>query len=286
MTHSHSLPTIGFIGAGHLSGAIIQGILNSEDGIFSAEQLIASCQNPDKAKARSTDWGIPVHSSNRAVIEAADYLILGVKPSQMKTVLDELAAYDLSDKIIITLAAAIDLAAYRRVLGDEVFLVRAMPNIAAAVQASLTGIYSDQELDHDIEHIIEDIFSSVGSIAWLDDETQIDGIIALSASGIAFYYRFMQAMQEAGERYGFEGDALMDIISLSSLGASSLLVQEDTEKAPSFTNLIEQIALKGGTTEAGLTVLNNSNFSNLIADAMQASVERSRALGEDITKDW
>lgn len=284
MAHAHSLPMIGFIGAGHLNGAIIKGILDNEDSIFGAEQLLVSCKDPAKAKARSEAFALPVHTDNRHVIKKADYLVLGVKPAQMQVLLQELAEYDLSEKTIITVAAAIDIASYRKILGDEVCIIRAMPNMAAAVQASLTGIYSDQELDEDCEHIIEDLFAGVGSIAWLDDETQIDGIIALSASGIAFYFRFMQAMREAGERYGFEGEELFDIISLSSLGASTLMV--DNPEGGKFSDWIEKIALKGGTTEAGLKQMDNSDFDRIIADAMQATVERSRAIGEELTKDW
>ena len=101
----------------------------------------------------------------RQLFKDCDYLSRGDKPRKMKAVLDELATYDLDDKDIVTLAAGIRIEHYRRILGDDAVFIRAMPNIAASHQASLTGVYSDSELDPEEEALINTIFSAIGETA-------------------------------------------------------------------------------------------------------------------------
>lgn len=276
---------IGFIGAGHMSRAIIDGLLTSDSGITPA-QIMASARSTSTANANHTQFGIATTTDNQSVCDFADYLIIGVKPQQMHELLLEISEYDLADKIIITLAAGIRLEDYRKILGDDITLVRTMPNIAAARQAALTGIYTDAELSEAEETTIDGIFSAIGSTAWLDDETQIDGITALSGSGIAYFYRLMQAMAKAGERYGFEADELYDIISLTALGASTLALESDNEKQTSFTDFVDKIAVKGGTTAEAINVFNQADIDAITEEAMQAVVNKSRALGDSLTEDW
>ena len=159
-----------------------------------------------------------------------------------------------------------------------------MPNVAASVQASLTGLYTEDELDEADEAIIEQIFSAVGSTAWLDDETQMDGFIALSGSGIAYFFRFMQAMMAAGESYGFEKDELYDIISLTALGAATLAMEE--EKNTDFSAFVKSIASPKGTTEQALAIFDRDNLDALVARAMDAVVSRSRTINDELTGDW
>lgn len=276
---------IGFIGAGHMSRAIIDGLLTSDSGITPA-QIMASARSTSTANANYTQFGIATTTDNQSVCDFADYLIIGVKPQQMHELLLEISEYDLADKILITLAAGIRLEDYRKILGDDITLVRTMPNIAAARQAALTGIYTDAELSEAEETTIDGIFSAIGSTAWLDDETQIDGITALSGSGIAYFYRLMQAMAKAGERYGFEADELYDIISLTALGASTLALESDNEKQTSFTDFVDKIAVKGGTTAGAINVFNQADIDAITEEAMQAVVNKSRALGDSLTEDW
>lgn len=277
--------TIGFLGAGHMSSAIIAGILADSAAGLCAEQLSATCKTPASAEKLARLHHIRVHQDNRKLVADSDYIILGVKPAQMKGVLEELAGYDLGDKILISIAAGIRIEHYRRILGENAVIIRAMPNVAAARQASLTGIYTDNRLSEEEEDIVESIFSAVGETAWLDDETQIDGITALSGSGIAYFFRLMQAMSDAGERYGFERDELYDIITLTAVGAGTLALDNDNTP-PEFADFCRTIAVSGGTTEQALNVFNQRGLDAMIDDAMNAVINRSRDIAEELTKDW
>ena len=277
--------TIGFLGAGHLGSAIISGMLADGANGFSAKHIHATCKSAASAAYLKQAHGINAHTDNRKLVADSDYIILGVKPVQMKAVLDELADCNLDDKIIITLAAGIRIEHYRRILGDDAIIIRAMPNVAASRQASLTGIYSDDDLDPSEEDLINAVFTAIGETAWLDDETQIDGITALSGSGIAYFFRLMQAMLDAGERYGFERDELYDIITWTAVGAGTLAL-DNNATPPEFADYCKQIAVPGGTTEAALNTFNNANIDRIVDDTMSAVVARSRAIADELTRDW
>ena len=277
--------TIGFLGAGHLGSAIISGMLADGTNGFSAKHIHATCKSAASAAYLKQAHGINAHTDNRKLVADSDYIILGVKPVQMKAVLDELANCNLDDKIIITLAAGIRIEHYRRILGDDAIIIRAMPNVAASRQASLTGIYSDDDLDPNEEDLINAVFTAIGETAWLDDETQIDGITALSGSGIAYFFRLMQAMLDAGERYGFERDELYDIITWTAVGAGTLALDND-HTPPEFADYCQKIAVTGGTTEAALAVFDRAKLDTIVDDAMTAVATRSRAIADELTKDW
>lgn len=276
-------PTIGFLGAGSMAAAIISGLLQPESG-FSPQNIIASTQSADSAKTIAKRFGIECRTDNRWLCENADCLILAVKPANMRAVLEEIREYPFNAHMVVSVAAGIASGAYRKLLGDDVLFVRAMPNVAAKAQASLTGLYSDDELDEEDEALVEHIFSAAGSTVWLDDETQMDGFIALSGSGIAYFYRFMQAMLQAGEAYGFEKDELYDIISLTALGAASLALEE--EEQTDFTAFLKRIASPKGTTEQALNVFAQDGLDALVGKAMDAVVTRSRAINDELTGDW
>lgn len=276
--------TIGFIGAGHMNQAIIDGLSGNESE-FEKAQLMISARSEESAASAARKFSIFATTDNDTLIEQADYLVLGVKPEQIHEVLVQMSAHELRDTVLITVAAGIRIAQYRKVLGERPTIVRTMPNIAAAHQAALTGIYCDRELDEETETVIETLFSAIGATAWLDDETQIDGITALSGSGIAYFFRFMEAMEKAAESYGFTPDECYDIITLTALGAATLAI-ENEEKPPSFSRFVEKIAVAGGTTADAIGVFEAHNIDKTVATAIGAAGRRARLLGDTLTKDW
>lgn len=277
--------TLGFLGGGHMARAIIAGLLADDNQTFTAKQIIATCHSDVSAQSVAQTYGIACRCDNRWLVEQADVIVLGVRPQQMRDVLQEISTYDLNEKIIITLAAAIDSAAYRKYIGDELPLIRAMPNIAAAGQASMTGIYSDQALSEDDSALIETLFSAVGDIAWLDDEIQIDGIMALSGSGIAYLFRFMQAMAKAGEQYGFERDEVYDLVTLTAMGAATLALENNADN-PNFADLCRSVAVEGGTTAKAIATFEQAAIDDTTAQAMNAVVRQAATLQQTLTQDW
>lgn len=279
-----SHPNIGFLGAGHMNRAILSAILTDEQTNITPDCLSATCQTQEHAQAVGKQFNIRAHCDNAALVHDSDVIILGVKPQQMHDVLTQLSQYNLEDKLIITLAAGIELEDYRKILGDAL-IVRAMPNIASEKQAGLTALYSDIDLLEEDEALIESIFNSAGSIIWLDDEIQLDGIIALSGSGLAFMFRFMQSMAQAGEQFGFEADELFDILSVTAMGAATLALESE-DPSPSFKHFCDKIAVAGGTTAEGIKIMESHDIDTLVRNTFTATIEKNRALKDDLTKDW
>lgn len=274
---------LGFIGAGHMNCAIIKGLLENDTPI--SLKNIAICCKTDTTKTRlKTQFNLSALPSISDVVKNARILVIGVKPAQVHEVLCALAKEDLSDHLIITLAAGLPLEAYRRVLGDELHLVRAMPNIAAACQSSLTGLYCDLDLSTQEIAQVEAIFEAIGSIIWLDDETQMDGITALAGSGIAYFFKLMQAMQQAGERYGFTQEELFDILGLTALGAATMAVEDNHTQ--DFASFVTQIATPNGTTAQAIQVFEAHKLNEVVEQAMNAVVKKSNELASTLTKDW
>lgn len=278
-------PTIGFIGCGHMAQAIISGLLTDERATFDASNIIATCRQQSSAVDASERCGITCRTDNRWLVTNADVIVLAVKPQHLKALLTEISAYDLNEKLIITLAAGINSAAYRKFIGDALPLVRAMPNVGAEVNAGLTGIYTDQDLADEDAALVEALFSAVGEIAWLDDEIQIDGITAIAGSGIAYFFRFMQAMAKAGEQYGFERDEVYDLVTLTAMGAATLALENNAAQ-PDFAALCRGVAVEGGTTARAIDVFEQAHLDDVIAQAMDAVTRRSAELQQTLTQDW
>lgn len=276
---------IGFLGCGHMAKAIISGLLADENESIPTNYILATCSNKHSASAVQDHYGITCRNDNRWLVEQSDVIVLGVKPQQMQQVLAEISTCNLDEKIIVSIAAAIDCASLRKYIGDELPLIRVMPNIAAEVNASITGVYSDHDLSEEDANLIESLFSSIGEIAWLDDETQIDGITAIAGSGIAYFFRFMQAMAKAGEQYGFERDEVYDLVTLTAMGAATLALEND-EPNPDFAKLCQSVAVEGGTTAQAISVFEQAGIDTTAAQAMDAVVSKSADLKQTLTKDW
>ena len=285
---------LGFVGAGHLNSALISGLLSShfdhhhnheeeEKLNFSADNILISSKTLSKAQEFASKFGVVLATNNAELVKKSQIIFLGVRPNQLGEVFEDIKNLDLSAKIIICFAAGVKLENYRRFLGEEVILIRAMPNVAVNVSASLTGLFADRELSEELQNCIEELFSQVGSVVWLDDETQIDAITALSGSGIALFFRFMEAMAKEGEGFGFEQDEIYDIVALTALSAATLALEKN-EKSD-FSAFVKQIATKGGTTEAALNALNGEKLDDLMANALRKAIEKCRDLGDKVAQE-
>lgn len=268
---------IGFLGCGHMSQAMISGLLNSDNQAINADAVYATCAHESNAAEISEKYKITCRTDNRWLCENSDLIVLGIKPQHMTQVLQEISQYNLNDKLIVTMCAGLHTASYREFLGDELPIVRIMPNLSAASGASITGVYSDKTLSDDENLLLDRLLTNIGDMAWLDDEIQLDGMTALSGSGIAYFFRFMEAMCQAGVQYGFERDELYDIIALTAMGAATLAL-ENTDSSPSFAKLCAKVAVEGGTTAKGIAALERAQLDEMVTHAMDAVVEQSAVL--------
>lgn len=270
--------TIAFIGAGHMARSLIGGLI--ADGY--PPTLLTASDNDAAARNRlKAGLGIQTVASNIEAVTAADIIVLAIKPQTVADVARELAAAILgSGKLVISIAAGIRLSDLEDWLGSGTALVRAMPNTPALVQSGATVLCANSHTGTHQREAAESILRAVGLTLWLEDESQMDAVTALSGSGPAYFFLVMEAMEEAGRALGLPADTARLLTIQTAFGAARMAL-EGTDCSPA--QLRAQVTSPGGTTEQAVAVLQQGGLENLFARALAAgharSVELSKLLG-------
>ena len=223
---------------------------------------------------------VRVSTAPDAATQEADTLVLAVKPQDMRAALASLAA-GVEGKLVISVAAGLPLAALSRWLGGHRKLVRAMPNTPALIGAGIAGLYALPEVERDERRRAETILGAVGEFVWVEDEHLLDPVTAVSASGPAYVFWFIEQLESSARALGIEPEAARKLAIATVLGAAKLAASSG--EAPSV--LRERVTSKGGTTEAALKVFSEEKLAERLARAIEAASQRGAELGEQLGKD-
>lgn len=269
-------PIIAFIGGGNMARSLIGGLLATD---YPADHLLVSDPEPQTGLYyQSLDSDIVVSTRNVDIIEAADVVVFAVKPQILKPVVSELAEHICGyHKLIVSIAAGIQASSIGAWLGGDEAVVRCMPNTPALVQAGATALYANEHVSEAQQQSAEMIMRAAGVTVWVDNESLMDPVTALSGSGPAYFFLMMEAMQVAAEKLGLSAEHARLLTLETALGAAKLAIASDDDAA----TLRQRVTSKGGTTEAALHVLNESGYSEIIYNAMQAAADRSAELAKN-----
>ena len=263
---------LGFIGAGNMARALVSGLV--ADG-FPAENIWVSDVNPALLEAIKEDFSVHTTTHNAIVAEHADILVLAVKPQVLREVAEALAATVQSFKpLIVSIAAGIESEAIERWLGGASAIVRCMPNTPAMVGTGATGLYANPRVTSDQKAAAESVLRAVGLTVWVDEESLIDAVTALSGSGPAYFFLLMEAMEEAGIRLGLEPKTARILAQQTALGAGKIAIE--SSEAPA--ELRRRVTSPGGTTERAIQTFERGELRALVERAMQAAADRSAEL--------
>nr|WP_211167028.1 pyrroline-5-carboxylate reductase [Aromatoleum evansii] len=268
---------ISFLGGGNMASALIGGML--ERGFAAADIQVVELQEEGRKRLEERFGVRAVGAVDDALLDC-DVLVLAVKPQQMKAALAPLAGR-LARQVVVSIAAGLRLADIGRWLGGYARLVRVMPNTPALIGAGVSGLYADPSVDAAGRAATERVLAAVGSTAWIADEAQMDAVTAVSGSGPAYVFHFIEALEAAGASLGFDAATARKLAIDTVLGAAKLAAGSD--EAPGV--LRERVTSKGGTTEAALASMKASGFFDAIAAAVKAAEVRGRELGEQLGKD-
>lgn len=268
---------ISFIGGGNMATALIGGML--ERG-FAAPDVQVVDLNADSCERLAARFGVRAVGAVDAALLDCEVLVLAVKPQHMKAALTPLAGR-LGRQVVVSIAAGLRLADLSRWLGGYARLVRAMPNTPALIGAGVTGLYADPTVDAAGRAAVERVLGAVGGTVWIAAEAQMDAVTAVSGSGPAYVFHFIEALEAAGVALGFETQAARKLAIETVLGAAKLAAS--SEEAPGV--LRERVTSKGGTTEAALASLAAAGFVETIVRAVRAAEARGRELGEQLGRD-
>lgn len=261
---------IAFIGGGNMASAIIGGLLAS--GLPAA--AITVVEPLEAARARLAALGVQALPEAGDALRGATLLVWAVKPQHFAAAAAPVAPH-IGDAVQLSLMAGVPCAAIAAATGSS-RIVRCMPNMPALIARGATGAFTT--LAGDARALAERVLATVGSVLWVEKEELLDAVTALSGSGPAYVFYFLEAMQRAGESLGLTGEQARQL-ALSTFEGSALLAQQATEKGDTLAALRERVTSKGGTTQAALDVLRAADVAGHFERAMHAAHQRAQELG-------
>lgn len=263
-------------GAGNMASAVIEGLL--ADG-YPAEQIVATGRDERKLQNFAGRTGVQVTTDNEAAVAGADILVLSVKPQAMKALCESLGEVVARRRpLVVTLAAGIPLAAYRRWLGAGVPIVRAMPNTPALVRTGVTGLYAAGDVSEEQRRQAQRIAEAVGIAHWVEAESGIDLVTAVSGSGPAYYFLFMEAMIDAAEKAGMARADAGRLTLQTALGAAKLAAASDADVG----RLRHNVTSPGGTTERAIQCFRDGGLAQLVEKAMGDCAARAAEMAREL----
>ncbi|MHA7682946.1 pyrroline-5-carboxylate reductase [Cupriavidus sp. PET2-C1] len=261
-----------FVGGGNMAGAIIAGVLaNGADAMN-----ITVIDPADGTRERlAAEHGLRTMAAADRTMKDADVVVLAVKPQVMRDVCTALRDC-LGDSLVISVAAGIRLKVLSAWLGGCQRVVRAMPNTPALIGQGITGMAPADTLSSADRKIADTIASAVGQVTWVERENQLDAVTALSGSGPAYVFYFIEAMEQAAEKMGLSAVQGRQLAHQTFVGAAAL-AQSSTE---AVATLRQRVTSPGGTTAAGIDAMEKSNLKAVFVEAIQAAARRSVELGD------
>jgi len=265
---------IAFIGGGNMARSLIGGLVAT--GI-SNQNISVSEPQADLRRCLNKDFGVRGLESNIFAAKDADVIVLAVKPQILQEVVIPLGnLIGATRPLLISVAAGVTSSSIERWVGGHPALIRVMPNTPALIGAGISALYANSNVSDDQRTLAEKIMAAVGKTIWIQEESLMDAVTAVSGSGPAYFFYVMQAIHDAAVREGLDAQTARLLSLETALGAARLAV-ESTEDPGS---LQKQVTSPGGTTEAAMRVLNDSG----VEDALQRAVSAARARGGELAK--
>jgi pyrroline-5-carboxylate reductase len=267
--------TLAFIGCGNMARSLIGGLV--ADGWDPARIHVADA-DPDQLERISRTFPVLTYTQNIAAAVHADVVVLAIKPQITALVARELAeTIARQQPLVISIAAGIRESALRSWLGEQTAIVRSMPNTPAMVQSGAAALYANTAVTETQRSIAESILRAVGLALWIEDEALMDAVTALSGSGPAYFFLFMEALQAAGCELGLPPQTARLLTLQTAFGAAKMALESSEDAA----TLRRRVTSPGGTTESAVAVLEENGFADLVTKALQAAAARSRVLADE-----
>ena len=266
---------ITFLGSGNIARAIINGLIanGTPPGDITAADPMQS------ARDEAEKLGINVTTDNRVATRHADVVIIAVKPNVIKTIAKEIAS-SIGQKLLISVAAGIPSQLLRGSLGSKAHIIRCMPNTPAQIQSGITGLFATTVISKTEKKIAEKILGAVGKYIWVNNETDLHAVTAVSGSGPAYFFYIIEALQKAATQVGLDENLARMLVNETAIGAAKMTLTETTKTAE---QLRREVTSPGGTTAAAISILEQGDLAGLLSQAVESAHARSIELARDIT---
>ena len=266
------LERIGFIGAGNMAEAFIKGLLN---GGFPAAGIVISEPDPNRCRLMQERYQVVVARDNLDLVDASELIVLAVKPQVVGAVLDEVRPVFVQEKLLVSILAGVSTTSLEQGLDHSPRVVRAMPNTPALVGCGASALCAGRHVTAQDKLLASRLFEAVGIVQWVG-EGQMDAVTGLSGSGPAFVFTFIEALAAGGVQQGLSRDVAHALAVQTVMGAARLVQESGDHPAV----LRDRVCSPGGTTIAGMALLEKGGLRSVVMDAVGAAAHRSQELGK------
>ena len=270
---------ITFIGGGNMATSLIAGLISND---YSAADIRVAEPDQEKGDALHAQYSVKTFTDNQQAIADANIIVLAVKPQVMQSVCKAIAATVQNTRpLVISIAAGLLSKDISRWLGGDISMVRCMPNTPSLLNEGATGLFANEHVSAEQKAQADQILSTAGINVWVDKETQLDAVTAVSGSGPAYYFLFMEAMQNAAEKLGLNKEQAKQLSLQTALGAARMALESDDD----VSILRARVTSKGGTTEQAIKTFEDNQLQDIVMQAMQAANDKAIDLAEILGKD-
>ena len=267
---------IAFIGAGNMARSLIGGLLESGQP---PDTLYVSDINPEQLKTLQSNSAIHTTQDSREAADAAEVVVLAVKPQIIHTVIENMADVLRRNRpLVVSIAAGVREADISRWIGEDPAVVRCMPNTPSLFGVGATALYANQAVSEAQKQLAEKLLLTAGTTDTVESEEMLDAVTALSGSGPAYFFLMVESMTAAAEKLGLDQKLAQKLAIQTALGAATMLLQS----GDSPEQLRKNVTSKGGTTEAAINSFENNDLREIVYKGMENAFKRSIELGKQL----
>ena len=270
-----NIQKIGFIGGGNMASSLLSGLIASG---HSPQHLWVSDINPETLTTLAKNLNVNTSASNDELINAVDVVVLAVKPQTLGSVAKSAASLIQQKKsLVVSIAAGISQHSLSQWLGADTAIVRCMPNTPALVLTGATALYANVQVTPEQRNLAENIMRAVGIALWVNEESELDAVTAVSGSGPAYYFLLMEAMEKAALALGLNEVTARLLVQQTALGAAKI----GLESSESPEQLRKRVTSPGGTTQKAIETFEQGGFTELVSKALHAARDRSIEMSKE-----
>ncbi|MFS0863443.1 pyrroline-5-carboxylate reductase ProI [Fredinandcohnia sp. 179-A 10B2 NHS] len=268
-----------FVGAGSMAEAMISGMLQKE--LFLPNQIsVMNRSNQERLESLKHTYQICINNSKQTAIKEADIIILAMKPKDVVSGVLSIKDFVTEEQLVISVLAGVSTTTITELLGKEVPVVRAMPNTSATIGKSATALSIGEYAKHQHLLLTHKLFETIGIVTTVE-EKELHAVTGLSGSGPAYVYYLVESMEKAADEIGLEKEIAKELILQTIIGAAEMLKKSPKQPA----TLRREVTSPGGTTEAGIKILENYRYQEAMISCIKRATGRSIELGEALTQD-
>ena len=267
---------ISFVGGGNMTEAMIAGMVNHG---YDPKKISVFDRNESKTGKLVKQYGITVCNSLKDTVEGADILILAIKPQNMADLILAIRDFVTNNQTIVTVAAGIETKVYEELFGKSISFVRTIPNTPSSLGYGATGVYFNANVKDSLKKDVVEMMESMGEVAVVTDENEIDVIAAVASSGPAYYFQFMEHMVNAAVENGLDKDKAEKLVIQTCLGAAMMAKNTSEDIAI----LRQNVTSKKGITYEALKTFESEGLGIIVSKAIDSNMKRAKELSKELS---